>query len=105
MFRMAVITLFLVVWPLSVQSQQGPLFCKPHANILATLNEKYGEYVMAYAVDNQGRIIEIFRNPKTKTWTVIVTVANDLSCVVGAGQKMEVPDTDNKKCVSAVNAT
>ena len=105
MFRMAVITLFLVVWPLSVQAQQSPLFCKPHANILATLNEKYGEYVMAYAVDNQGRIIEIFRNPKTKTWTVIVTVSNDLSCVVGAGQKMEVPDTDNKKCVSAVNET
>jgi hypothetical protein len=103
MFRMAVITLFLVVWPLSVQSQQSPLFCKPHENILATLNEKYGEYVMAHAVDNKGRIIEVFRNPKTKTWTVIVTVANNLSCVVGAGQQMEVPDTDNKKCVSAVN--
>jgi hypothetical protein len=103
MFRMAIITLFLVVWPLSVQPQQSPLFCKPHENILATLNEKYGEYVMAHAVDNKGRIIEVFRNPKTKTWTVIVTVANNLSCVVGAGQQMEVPDTDNKKCVSAVN--
>lgn len=103
--RYALLIILFLLWPLSVQSQQDPLFCKPHANILATLNEKYGEYVMAYAVDNQGRIIEIFRNPKTKTWTVIVTVANDLSCVVGAGQKMEVPSTDNKKCVSAVNET
>ena len=103
--RYALLIILFLLWPLSVQSQQDPLFCKPHANILATLNEKYGEYVMAYAVDNQGRIIEIFRNPKTKTWTVIVTVANDLSCVVGAGQKMEVPSTDNKKCVSAVNDT
>ena len=75
--RYALLTMVLLLWPLSVQSQQDPLFCKPHANILATLNEKYGEYVMAYAVDNQGRIIEIFRNPKTKTWTVIVPVAND----------------------------
>ena len=103
--RYALLIILFLLWPLSVQSQQQPLFCKPHANILATLNEKYGEYVMAYAVDNQGRIIEIFRNPKTKTWTVIVTVANDLSCVVGAGQKMEVPDTDNKRCASAVNET
>ena len=103
--RYALLIILFLLWPLSVQSQQDPLFCKPHANILATLNEKYGEYVMAYAVDNQGRIIEIFRNPKTKTWPVIVTVANDLSCVVGAGQKMEVPSTDNKKCVSAVNET
>ena len=103
--RYALLIVVLLLWPLSVQSQQNPLFCKPHANILATLNEKYGEYVMAYGVDDQGRIIEIFRNPKTKTWTVIVTVANDLSCVVGAGQKMEIPSTDNKKCVSAVNET
>ena len=103
--RYALLIMVLLLWPLSVQSQQDPLFCKPHANILATLNEKYGEYVMAYAVDNQGRIIEIFRNPKTKTWTVIVTVANDLSCVVRAGQKMEIPGIDEKRCVSAVNAT
>jgi len=105
MFRMAVITLFLVTLSSPVQSQQGPLICQPYSIILETLNKKYGEHVMAHAVNSNGKIVRVFRNPKTKTWTVIITIANNLSCVVGSGQNMEIPGIDGKRCVSAVNAT
>ena len=105
MVRAAVIILIFLLWPLSVQSQQPSLFCKPHAFILKVLKEKYGEHVMARAVNNKGEIVEIFRNPKTKTWTVIVTIANNLSCVVGSGPKMEVPIIDDNICVSTINET
>jgi len=105
MFRAAVIILFLAAWSSPVQSQQPSLFCKPHAFILKVLKEKYGEHVMARAVNNKGEIVEVFRNPKTKTWTVIVTVANNLSCVVGSGIKMEVPTIDDNICVSVINET
>jgi leucyl-tRNA synthetase len=103
MFRAAVIILLLAAWTSPVQSQQPSLLCKPHAYILKVLKEKYGEHVMARAVNDKGELVEIFRNPKTKTWTVIVTIANNLSCVVGSGAKMEVPTIDDNICVSAVN--
>ena len=103
MFRAAVIILFLATWPSPVQSQQSSLLCKPHAYILKVLKEKYGEHVMVRAVNDKGYLVEILRNPKTKTWTVIVTIANNLSCVVGLGIKMEVPTIDDSICVSAIN--
>jgi hypothetical protein len=105
MFRAAVIILFFLLWPSSVQSQQSSLLCKPHAYVLKVLKERYGEHVMARAVNNKGEIVEIFRNPKTKTWTVIVTIANNLSCIVGLGLKMEIPTIDNNICVSAAYET
>jgi hypothetical protein len=95
----------LLLWPLSALSQQAPLICQPYSIILETLNKKYGEQVMAHAVNSNGKIVRVFRNPKTKTWTVIITIANNLSCVVGSGQNMEIPGIDGKRCVSAVNAT
>jgi hypothetical protein len=105
MFRAAVIILFLAAWPSPVQSQQPSLLCKPHAYVLKVLKERYGENVMARAVNNKGEIVEILRNPKTKTWTVIVTIANNLSCIVGSGLKMEIPIIDDNICVSAAYAT
>tara|TARA_R100000656_G_scaffold1469_2_gene2867 strand:- start:222 stop:530 length:309 start_codon:yes stop_codon:yes gene_type:complete len=102
---MAVITLFLVVFSSSVQSQQAPLICQPYSIILETLNEKYGEHVTAHAINSNGKIVRFFRNSKTKTWTVIVSLTNDVSCIVGSGQNMEIPGIDEKRCVSAVNET
>ena len=105
MFRAAVVILFLAAWSSPVQSQQSSLLCKPHAYILKVLKEKYGEHVMARAVNNKGELVEVFRNPKTKTWTVVVTILNNLSCVVGSGPKMEVPIIDDNICVSTINET
>ena len=103
--RYALLIMILLLWPLPVQSQQPALFCKPHAYILKVLKEKYGEYVMARAVSNKGELVEVFRNPKTKTWTMGVTIANNLSGVVGVGPKMEFLTRDDNICVSAVNET
>ena len=105
MFRAAAIILLLAVWSSSVQSQQPSLLCKPHAYILKVLKERYGEHVMARAVNNKGELVEVFRNPKTKTWTVVVTTINNLSCVVGLGTKMEIPTIDDSICVSVINGT
>jgi len=105
MFRMAVITLFLVVFSSSVQSQQARLFCGPHLAMLELLKEQYGEESIANALDSEDRPIEFFRNPKTKSWTIIITVAENVSCVIGAGHQMEVPNIDGKRCAGLVNAT
>jgi len=104
MSRLALMTMFLLLWPLSVQSQQTRLFCGPHLAMLELLKEQYGEEIIANALDSEDRHIEFFRNPKTKSWTIIITVAENVSCVIGAGHQMEVPNIDGKKCAGLVNA-
>tara|TARA_R100000789_G_scaffold31790_1_gene35180 strand:- start:223 stop:501 length:279 start_codon:yes stop_codon:yes gene_type:complete len=74
------------------------------SSYVRTSKEQYGEEIIANALDSEDRHIEFFRNPKTKSWTIIITVAENVSCVIGAGHQMEVPNIDGKKCAGLVNA-
>ena len=102
---MLILILCLVGWSSSVLAQQSPMLCQPYAVILESLSKSYGERIMARGESGEGRIVRVFRNPKTKTWTVVVSVTDDIGCIVGSGKNMEVPIIDDKRCVSAFNAT
>ena len=44
---------------------------------------------MVRGIASQAMMFELFTNPKTKTWTVILTSPNDISCLVGQGTGIE----------------
>ena len=102
--RCALFILFLL-WPSSVQAKQSNIACESRSTALKNIQGTYGEALVAYGLDVGGNLIELYRNPKTKSWTILVSFTKEKSCLMGAGSKLEVLETGGEKCARAVNGT
>ena len=103
--RHAVIILVLLLWPSSVQAEQSNIICESRSTALKNIQGTYGEALVAYGLDVGGNLIELYRNPKTQSWTILVSFTKGMSCLVGAGTKLEMLETDGERCARAVNGT
>lgn len=101
----AALIMILVLWSTPLQAAQKGMMCEPRLKALKILTEKYGESIVAYGLNFGGKLVEIYRNPKTKTWTILVSISKEISCLVDVGTYMEAPGIDDKKCARAVNGT
>lgn len=63
--------------------------CARRAAVLEQLAERYGERLVAQGITIQGVLIEILAAPNGKTFTIIVTLANGVSCLVAVGEHWE----------------
>lgn len=54
------------------------------------LAEKYGETPVALGLSSTGHLMEIFASSDGKTWSVIFTNAQGISCFVAAGERFEI---------------
>ena len=77
----ALVAAFLLVPP-SVAAQ---VECAPRATALAALAEGYGEQVIGGGIDSRGPLLEVFVNPETGTWTLLVTSPDGRSCIAAEG--------------------
>ena len=59
--------------------------CLSHKDIVSQLQSKFKEKRQAFGLINSGHMMEVFVS-KTGSWTMVVTTANKMSCVVAAGQ-------------------
>lgn len=55
----------------------------------ASLINNYGEERISISMLPDGRIIELWGNPDTRTWSMFITLPNGLSCSVGSGEGYE----------------
>ena len=65
-------------------AQQVP--CGPSEALTARLASEYGEAVTGGGIDAAGRVLQIFANAETGTWTAVVSTAEGMSCVVSSGE-------------------
>ena len=103
--RYALLIMVLLLWPSSVQAEESNMICESRSTALKNIQGTYGEALVAYGLDVGGNLIELYRNPKTRSWTILVSFTKKKSCLVGAGIKLEILETDGKKCARAVNGT
>ena len=103
--RHLVLVMILLLWTSSVQAEQRNIICEDRSNALQNLQGTYGERLVAYGLDISGNLVELYQNPETKSWTILVSLTKKVSCLVGAGTKLEVLKVDGKKCARAVNGT
>ena len=103
--RHALLIMVLLLWPSSVQAEQSNIACESRSNALKNIQGTYGEILVAYGLDVGGNLVELYQNPETQSWTMLVSFTKEISCLVGAGTKLELPGTDGKKCARAVNGT
>jgi len=67
--------------------------CGPRKFILTRLAEQYGEARVAYGLNARQLLMEVFANATTGSWTVTLTQADGLTCVVSVGSDFN-PVTD-----------
>ncbi len=58
--------------------------CQPHTAIAARLSGRYGETLRARGVITP-MLIELFANPRTGTFTILLVRPDRLACIVAAG--------------------
>ena len=75
-----VIALALFAGPVSAQSN-----CLPISEMSAGLSDGYGEYVQTRAFTSDMRVIEIYANTESGSWTATLTTADGLACIVAHG--------------------
>lgn len=67
----------------------GPT-CLARAGAAAELGARWGEAVLWGGVTPEGLLVQGWVNPGTGSWTVTVTTAAGVTCVVAAGSGFEV---------------
>jgi hypothetical protein len=96
MRRVAVFTTSLVIAcgafasPLAAQSQGGARMpCHDAAEIAKQLSSKYEEAPVAFGLQSNGNLLQVYSSSEKDTWTVVSTTPNGMSCIVAAGKKWE----------------
>ncbi len=70
----------------SAQSQRN---CGPREAVIKQLAEGYGETRQSVGIGSNNSMVEVFASEETGSWTILVTMANGLSCLVASGQSFE----------------
>ncbi len=60
--------------------------CAPRASVLGQLAAKYNEAPIAIGVTSQGGLVEVLTTPDGRTWTIIVSSPDGMSCLVASGE-------------------
>lgn len=64
--------------------------CLPHTEIVDRLAAKYGERRQSIGIGNGNTVVETFASDITGTWSITVTAAGGLTCLVAAGRAYQV---------------
>jgi hypothetical protein len=63
--------------------------CAPREIILDRLASKFGETRQSIGLGPNNQMVEVFASDATGTWTITVTKATGLTCLIASGQAFE----------------
>ena len=74
---------------LAAAQQSYTMICGQRAQVVAQLETRYGESVRSIGLATQNRIVEVFASDETGSWTITVTTADGMTCLMASGQHFE----------------
>ncbi|MBE0455173.1 hypothetical protein [Roseovarius autotrophicus] len=82
------------VLALALASSAGPVLaqggtCAPRDVVVNRLADAYGETRQSMGLGSQGAVVEVFASETSGSWTITVTGANGITCLIAAGQSFE----------------
>lgn len=95
MRRMALFTTSLMIacgavaTPLAAQSPGVRMPCHDAAEIAKQLSNKYEEAPVAFGLQSNGNLLQVYSSEAKDTWTVVSTTPRGVSCIVAAGKRWE----------------
>lgn len=63
--------------------------CAPREIVVDRLSGKYGETRQSMGLAANSAVVEVFASDASGSWTIIVTSANGLTCLIASGQAYE----------------
>jgi hypothetical protein len=63
--------------------------CHNATEIAKQLNSKYDEAPVAFGLQSNGHLLQVWSSEQKGTWTVVSTSPAGVSCIVAAGKKWE----------------
>jgi len=60
--------------------------CGAYDAIAQALARQYGEAVQSQGYSEDGRLLQLWANPASKTWTITLTDKAGVACVMSAGK-------------------
>lgn len=63
--------------------------CHDAIEIAKVLSKKYGESPVAFGVQSNGNLLQVYASKDGRTWSVVVTSPSGTSCIVAAGENWE----------------
>jgi len=63
--------------------------CGPRAQVLAALAGQFGESRRAVGLASENAVVELFASQTTGSWTITLTFASGLTCLLAAGEAFE----------------
>jgi hypothetical protein len=75
----------LAIALLTVSAAHATPPCGAHDDQVSSLGREFGEVLQIQALSGNGTLIEMFVNPRTKTWTAMATTPDGKSCLLDAG--------------------
>ena len=63
--------------------------CAPHDVVAAALKDRFGEAVQVQGLSADGRLVEVWANPVTGTWTATMTSPDGTTCMSVAGDRFQ----------------
>ena len=82
-------TLIAATFATAATAQQQTPKCTERANAVEALTERYGEAPYMMMLEARG-LMEVWGNPDTRSWSLIVTNAQGITCLVANGGAFEV---------------
>jgi hypothetical protein len=77
--------------------------CSARNDILAKLANAYHEQPASVALTSDGHLLEVLKSDNAKTWSILLTAPNGVSCLVAAGESWQDKDQDNTANSSSSN--
>ena len=85
----AATALLLVAAPVAAPDAAGQQLCKDRKVVVGQLSKQYAEAPVAMGLANNGGLIEILSSGAGKSWTIILTMPNGMTCMIAAGESWE----------------
>ena len=75
--------------PMSGAAEAQTRNCAPRDAVVDRLASGYGETRQSMGLGANNQVIEVFASEETGTWTITVTSAQGVTCLVASGQAFE----------------
>lgn len=63
--------------------------CHKATEIAKQLSQKYSEAPVAFGLQSNGNLLQVYFSQEKDTWTVVSTTPSGMSCILAAGKRWE----------------
>lgn len=71
------------------QTNNMRMSCHKAAEVAKQLANRYNEAPVAFGMQSNGNLLQVYYSEDNDTWTVVSTTPNGMSCIVAAGKRWE----------------